>query len=185
AAGAQDVLDAVKVVKDLDEAIADCHFIAATSARSRRIPWPAGEIRDLAPVVLEAATHGRVALMFGRETDGLTNDELQRANVHMQIPADPAYSSLNLAMAVQVVCYELFTCSKPAPEEAVQWDRPLATSADLEGMMRHLEGVLTTRGFIDPANPGQTMVRLRRMFTRIRLDETEVQMMRGMLKEFE
>jgi tRNA (cytidine32/uridine32-2'-O)-methyltransferase len=185
AAGAQDVLKNVTVCETLDDAVADCHWIAATSARNRRIPWPSGDIREVAPQVLGAAGQGTVALLFGRETDGLTNDELQRCHLHIQIPATPEYSSLNLAMAVQVVCYELYLASGVHTTAPQAWDRPMASAADIEGMMVHLEQVLTDKGFIDSVNPGQTMTRLRRMFTRVGLDATEVQMMRGILTQFE
>ncbi len=108
AAGALDVLDRAMVVDSLDAAIADCTLVVGTSTRARRIPWPmVTATRTRATVRARTATQP-VAMLFGRETSGLTNDELQRCHLHLQIPANPEYPSLNLAMAVQVVCYELY-----------------------------------------------------------------------------
>lgn len=183
AAGAQDVLDAVTVYDSVDQAIADCHWIVGTSTRSRRIPWPVKSAAEVAADLLAQPADREIAVLFGRETNGLSNDELQRCHCHLQIPANPAYPSLNLAMAVQVVCYELFKqCESVMPEP--EWDRPAATQAQLEGLMQHLEGALVHSGFLDPGNPGQTMTRLRRLFTRVSLDDTEVQMLRGILRQF-
>lgn len=182
AAGAQDVLEAATVFDSVDAAIADRHWVVGTSTRSRRIPWPVKPAEAVAADILAQPAGSRIAVLFGRETNGLSNDELQRCHCHLQIPANPAYPSLNLAMAVQVVCYELFRQSESVlPEPA--WDRPAATQAQFEGLMGHLQTALTRSGFLDAANPGQTMTRLRRLFTRVRLDDTEVQMLRGMLRQ--
>jgi tRNA (cytidine32/uridine32-2'-O)-methyltransferase len=182
AAGAQDVLESVTVCDSLDAAIADCHWVVGTSTRSRRIPWPVKSAEAVAADILAQPAGSEVAILFGRETNGLSNDELQRCHCHLQIPANPQYPSLNLAMAVQVVCYELFKQSEVV-HAVPAWDRPAATQAQLEGLMGHLQGVLLHSGFLDPANPGQTMTRLRRLFTRVALDDTEVQMLRGMLRQ--
>ena len=180
AAGALDVLDAATVVDSVEAAIADCHWVVGTSTRLRRIPWPVADAREIAREIHSLDGGGRVAVLFGREDNGLTNEELRRCNYHLQIPAAPAYPSLNLAMAVQVVCYELYQFSHTTDEPA--WDRRLATSGEVNGMVEHIETVLTNTGFIDRANPGQTMTRLRRLFSRIRMDETEVQILRGIMK---
>ena len=135
------------------------------------------------------APDNRIAILFGREANGLTNHELQKCHCHLQIPAHPDYPSLNLAMAVQVVGYELFKQAllhlegvTPAPDT---WDRPPATAQQIEGLMTHLEQVLITSGFLDPANPGQSLTRLRRLLNRVQPDETEVQMLRGVLDHLE
>lgn len=183
AAGGQDILEAVTVYDSVDQAIADCHWVVGTSTRSRRIPWPVKSAAEVAADLLSQPSDRRIAVLFGREANGLSNEELQRCHCHLQIPANPDYPSLNLAMAVQVVCYELFKQSEiVTPEPA--WDRPAATQAQLEGLMVHLEEALALSGFLDPANPGQTMTRLRRLFTRVSLDDTEVQMLRGILRQF-
>ena len=184
AASAGDVIERCRVFDDLESAIGDCSWVVGTSARQRRIPWPAGDVREAAEEVVRQAIAGPVAVLFGRETSGLTNDELQRCNRHLQIPASKDYPSLNLAMAVQVVTYEIFrqaADSKPRPRA---WDRAPATSAAVEALLAHLEETLTETEFLDPENPGQTLTRLRRLFTRVQLDETEVGMLRGMLTHF-
>ena len=185
AAGAQDVLEAVDVFGSVAEAVADCNWVVGTSTRSRRIPWPVKSAEQVASDVLALPPQSRSALLFGRETSGLANDELMLCHCHLQIPANPDYPSLNLAMAVQVVCYELFKQSEGADQPAVAWDQPPATAAQLEGFIAHLEGVLVNSGYLDPNNPGQTMTRLRRLFTRVGMDDKEVQMLRGVLKELD
>jgi tRNA (cytidine32/uridine32-2'-O)-methyltransferase len=180
AAGAQDVLEATQICDDLDEAIADCRWVVGTSTRNRRIPWPLLSAEQAAAQAFEEA-QGDIAILFGRENSGLSNEELQRCHCHLQIPASPQYPSLNLAMAVQVVCYELFKHAGEAPARPLQWDRPLATTTQLEELLAHLEQVLVASAFLDDANPGQSMTRLRRLLFRLRPDETEVQMLRGVL----
>lgn len=186
AAGAQDVLDTVSVHDTLESAIADCHWVVGTSTRPRRIPWPLRSAETVAAEILERPLSDRVAVLFGRETNGLSNEELQRCHCHLQIPANPEYPSLNLAMAVQVVCYELYKqAAAGSGAEAPPWDQPPATAAALEDFLGHLEAVLVRSGYHDPDNPGQTMTRLRRLFTRVAMDEKEVQMLRGVLKELD
>ena len=181
AAGATDVIDGCAVYASVDEAIAECHFVVGTSARARRIPWPAGDVREVAAELVAQADSGAVAVLFGRETSGLTNGELQRCNKHLRIPASPDYPSLNLAMAVQVIAYELFRHAANRPTAAVRWDRPPATAAAVEALLEHLETLLRETDFLDPENPGQNLTRLRRLFTRLQLDATEVGMLRGIL----
>jgi tRNA (cytidine32/uridine32-2'-O)-methyltransferase len=183
AAGAQDVLEAIAVHTSVDEAIADCRFVVGTSTRIRRIPWPVHSAEEVAQEILAQPPGSEIAILFGREASGLSNEELQRCHCHLQIPANPVYPSLNLAMAVQVVCYELFKQSGQAPVVDASWDQPLATMAQLEGFFGHLESVLVSSDFVDPTNPGQTMTRLRRLFTRVRLDDKEIQMLRGVLTQ--
>ena len=178
AASAVDVLDACRVCATLDEALAGCHWLVGTSGRSRRIPWPLADVRSAAAQLLRRSAAGPVAVLFGRETDGLSNEELQRCNLQLRIPASPAYPSLNLAMAVQVVAYELHLQSEAAPVEGV-WDRPPATAAEVEAMLEHWRQLLVASGFLNPDNPGQTLTRLRRLAARVALDQTEVQMLRG------
>ncbi|MEZ5558305.1 MAG: RNA methyltransferase [Pseudomonadales bacterium] len=188
AAGAQDVLEEARVFASVTEAIADRQFVVGTSTRARRIPWPLASAAEVAGMILDRPADTGVAILFGRETNGLTNDELQQCHCHLQIPANPDYPSLNLAMAVQVVCYELYRQSDSARAEApavpdAQWDRPPASAEQVQGLFDHLERVLVASDFVDPDNPGQTMTRLRRMFLRTSLDDTEVQILRGILKQ--
>jgi len=188
AAGALDVLDAARVVDGLDAALADCGLVIGTSTRQRRIPWPAVSARELAGRIAAEAGPLPTAVLFGREASGLSNEELQRCHLHLQIPANPEYPSLNVAMAVQVVCYELYQAyapAVPAGDPADAWDRPPASVAAVDAFHVHLQTLLERVEFIDPGNPGQVMTRMKRLFARIRLDETEVAMLRGMLTEIE
>ena len=152
--------------------------MVGTSGRTRRIPWPVADPRSAAARLLAEASGGEVAVLFGREADGLRNDELQRCNVQLRIPAAAAYPSLNLAMAVQVVAYELRLALGAELPEPV-WDRPPATAEEVESLLRHLQALLVETEFLDVANPGQTLTRLRRLFARVQPDQTEVQMLRG------
>jgi tRNA (cytidine32/uridine32-2'-O)-methyltransferase len=188
AAGATDVLSAARVVDSLDEAIAGCHLVIGTSARDRRIPWPIGNARDCAAQVIAEPAESQVAILFGREHSGLTNDELQRCHLHLHIPAFEGYSSLNIAAAVQVVAYELRMAQLVAEDAASidsPWDEPMAKVEDLEHMLTHMEQVMTDSGFLDPDNPRQTLTRVRRLFTRLRLDSSEVAILRGLLRSVE
>ncbi|KEF32582.1 MAG: tRNA (cytosine(32)/uridine(32)-2'-O)-methyltransferase TrmJ [Gammaproteobacteria bacterium] len=194
-AGASDVLDKATVVASLDEAIADCVVVMGTSARGRKVPWPVIPPPDAAEKASEAAAGGSVAMVFGRENHGLSNDELQRCHYHIHIPSNPDYSSLNLAMAVQVMCYELRMhhlrgleggeespylkpMTKPGDEG---WDVPPAPVSDVEGFFGHLEQVLVDVNFHRRENPRQLMIRLRRLFQRARLDQMEINILRGVL----
>lgn len=186
AAGADDVLGEAKIVDSLEKAVADCHFIVGTSARGRRIPWPILDPRNCAVKVEAEARKGQVAIVFGREDRGLTNEELQLCHLHLHIPSCEDYSSLNLAMAVQVVCYELrmlMLAPDISDNELDQWDVGFSTADNIERFYQHLEETLVDIGFLDPAAPRQLMVRLRRLYSRVRLDEMEVNILRGILTE--
>ncbi len=186
AASALDVLDDAVVTSSLEEAIGDCQFVVGTSARERRIPWPLLDSRQCAARMAEVSAREQVAVLFGREDRGLTNEELQVCNLHLNIPTSAAYSSLNLAMAVQIVCYELgmLVADPELPEgEDDQWDAPFATRENMERFYAHLEQTLTDIEFLDPAAPRQLMSRLRRLYGRVRLDEMELNILRGILTE--
>ncbi|HBC36762.1 tRNA (cytosine(32)/uridine(32)-2'-O)-methyltransferase TrmJ [Marinobacter sp. UBA2498] len=195
AAGASDVLDSAHVVSSLDEALADCVLVMGTSARGRKVPWPVCAPPEAAAAAAEHAGSGPVAMVFGRENHGLSNDELQRCHYHIHIPSNPDYSSLNLAMAVQVMCYELRmyylrsleggegspylkSMTRPGDEG---WDVPPAKVHDVEGFFGHLEQVLIDVDFHRRENPRQLMTRLRRLFQRARLDQMEINILRGIL----
>lgn len=184
AANAVDVLDQAVVVNSLDEAIADCGLVIGTSARERTIPWPLLNPRECGEQAwMESASH-EVALVFGREDRGLTNGELQKCTCHVHIPANPDYSSLNLAAAVQVLTYEVRMSAlgeHGSQSTAQSWDVPPAKAADLELYYQHLEQALVDLDFHDRDNPRQTMARLRRLFNRIRPDRMELSIMRGVL----
>lgn len=186
AVSARDVLENARVVATLDEAIGDCGFVVGASAKERRIPWPVLDARRAAAEIDSASVRGDVAILFGREDNGLSGEELMRCNLHLAIPTSAAYSSLNLAMAVQIVCYELYmrTAAPDLPADAAaHWDAPMATQDNLERFFVHLEQTLSQIGFLNPAAPRQLMPRLRRLYSRLRLDEVELNILRGMLSE--
>lgn len=180
ASGADDVLAAARVFESLADAIADCVYTIGASARTRAIGWPTLDARDAAARVNAESGNGNVAVVFGPEKTGLENSDLDLCDALLSIPANPDFSSLNLAMAVQVVTYEIRAASADRQPEYVA-DAPLATSAELEHFYAHLERVLTDIGFLDPDNPRHLMRRLRRLFIRARPDQNEVNILRGFL----
>lgn len=187
AAGASDVIGEAKIVDTLDEALAGCSLVVGTSARSRTLPWPMLNPRECGLKSISEAKQAPVAIVFGRERVGLTNEELQKCHYHVAIQANPEYSSLNLAMAVQIIAYEvriawLDAQEKDAAEPEVV-DYPLVD--DLERFYGHLEQVMVNTGFIKPNHPGQVMSRLRRLFTRARPESQELNILRGMLSSIE
>ena len=185
AANALDVLNNAVVVGDLDAALSGCGLVVGTSARERRIPWPLMNPRECGIRVWKEAAEHDVAIVFGREDRGLTNEELHKCTYHVHIPSNPEYSSLNIASAVQVLCYEIRMASLADDGGCVpsfdEWDQPPAKINDLELYFEHLEQALVDIGFHDRANPRQTMTRLRRLYSRIRLDEMELSILRGVL----
>jgi tRNA/rRNA methyltransferase len=184
ASGATDVLDAARVFATLEEALGDRVLAVGFSSRARDLSHAPRALRDCAPQVLAAASEGRVALVFGNETFGLTNDELGRCQSLAMIPANPAYASLNLAAAVQVACYELATAARAFPA-AAEPARSAATVEDIEALFTHWEAAMIESGFLDPAQPKRLMERLRRLFARGGLEREEVKFLRGMLAAFE
>lgn len=181
ASGADDVLENVRVAASLEEAIADCVYVAGSSARSRAIEWPCMEPRECAARLQAEGLRGNVAVVFGPEKSGLSNADLDHCDTLLTIPTSPEFSSLNLAMAVQVITYELHQADDSKVNTGYQPDAPLATSDELEYFYEHLERVLKDIGFLDPANPRTLMRRLRRLFIRARPDKNEVNILRGIL----
>lgn len=187
ASGALDVLADAVVVPDIAEAIADCQLVVGTSARERHIPWPIVNPREMAAIV--APSKQKVAILFGREDRGLTNEELHLCHHHVHIPSVEGFSSLNIAAAVQVIAYELRMAElypenleQERPKWGTDWDIELADHQELERMFVHLEETLVDIEFLDPENPRQLMPRLRRLFMRAVPDKVEVNVMRGILK---
>lgn len=184
ASGAEDLLDNATVVETLPEAIGDCVFVAGASARSRAINWPCLDARDCAARLLDESRKGPVAAVFGPEKSGLSNADLDHCDTLLTIPTNPDFSSLNLAMAVQVVTYEI-RAAQAARLPEYEADAPLATSGDMERFYEHLERVLRDVEFLDPDNPRHLMRRLRRLFIRARPDQNEVNILRGILAAVE
>jgi tRNA (cytidine32/uridine32-2'-O)-methyltransferase len=188
ACNAVDVLQGARVVASLEEAIGDCSLVVGTSARSRSIPWPLLAPREAAKRLVDESSQHQVAIVFGCEQTGLTNEELHLCHLHVHIPTNPDYSSLNLASAVQVLAYELRVYGlshEPAvelgPENEEYWDNRLATNAELEGLFEHTEEMLVKIEFLNPKSPRQLMSRVRRLYTRARPDMMEVNILRGIL----
>ncbi len=180
ASGADDVLHGARVVDDFDQAVGDCVLVMGASARRRGLSCPELDPRSAAGLLLEMAVRAPVALVFGRESSGLSNEELDRCHYMVRIPANPDYSSLNLAAAVQVLAYELRMAAL-LPHAGVPPDSLPAPAEELERFYGHLQEVLLETGFLDPANPRHLMRRLRRLFNRARPDQNEINILRGML----
>ncbi len=189
ASGADDVLAGAQVVATLEDALVGCTLVVGTSARSRSLPWPMLDPRECGAETVKRAAQGeQVALVFGREHAGLTNDELQRCHYHVHIPSNPDFSSLNLAAAVQVLSYEvrmawLAGAPAAAPADKDETVEELATMDEMERFYGHLESTLVQIGFLDPAKPKHLMPRLRRLFGRSAVNRSEMSILRGILTE--
>lgn len=180
-AGASDILAKAKVYDTLVEAVADCSLVIGSSARSRTLSWPMLEPRECGELsIKEAATHP-VALVFGRESSGLSNDELQLCNYHVCIAANPEYSSLNLAMAVQIITYEVRMAWLASQQADVPEPVAYPTTEQMSSFYQHLEDTLNQTGFIIKQHPGIVMTKLKRLFNRARLEEAEYNILRGIL----
>jgi tRNA (cytidine32/uridine32-2'-O)-methyltransferase len=185
AAGAGDVLANAKTVDTLAEAVADCGLVIGTSARSRTLSWPMLEPRGCGEKMMNEVSKYPVALVFGRENNGLSNDELQQCHFHVCIPANPEYSSLNLAAAVQTLCYEVrmayLNLSRGQYPENHPEDTDYPLAEDLEGFYSHLEQTLIKTNFIIAKHPGMVMTKLRRLYNRARPETQELNILRGIL----
>ncbi|MCP0914310.1 MULTISPECIES: RNA methyltransferase [Legionella] len=181
AAGADDVLQQAIVTDSLADAIKDCHLILGTSARPRGISLPGLTPSTQADLVCRHAADAEVAILFGREHAGLTNEELLHCHYHINIPSNPEYSSLNLAQAVQIIAYELrMKWLQTTPLAEKETDKP-ATHDEMERFYNHLQDVLVQIDFLKLSNPKRLLQRLRRLFNRIKLEHTEVNILRGIL----
>lgn len=183
ASGALDVLENARIVGSIEDALSDCHFVAAVSARLREFSPPILSPRAYAEK-LGTLGHGSVALVFGSERYGLPNEIVMNSNVLINVPANPEYSSLNLAQAVQILAYEVRTQSlDQSLDAAIGFQGVPATNEQIEGMFLHLEQALVAIDFLDPAQPKKLMPRLRRMFSRAQLELEEVNILRGIAKK--
>lgn len=185
ASGADDLLMSATVHESLDEALEGCSLVVGTTARPRSLYLPELDARGCAQRIIAESAEGSVAVLFGREDSGLSNEELDRCNLLMRIPTSQDYSSLNLGSAVQVLAYELMVESGSAAlERAIgQGSRPypLASAEEMEGLFQHIEETIVATGFLDPENPRQVMRRLRRLFNRAEVDHNEINILRGIL----
>jgi len=181
---AVDVLERARRCDSLETAISNCVLVLGTSARSRRIDWPTVTPRECAERVAISASQGDVAVVFGPERTGLSNEEMDRCHHLVTIPTDPSYSSLNVAAAVQILTYEmrLAQLAVSSIDEPGALEAP-ADQAQMERFYAHLEEALVAIAFLDPANPKMLMRRLRRLFNRARPDQNEMNILRGILTE--
>lgn len=178
---ARDVLDAAIIYPNLDAAIKESTFVYATSARNRSINWPTVNPEEAADRILDqVAGDKEISIIFGREDRGLTNEELQLANFHLEIPANPDYPVLNIAMSVQIVTYELFKNRNTSQDR--EWrDYPEINSEDLQRLIDHFVETSIDLEMIDPKNPSQIIARIKRMFSRLQPDSMEGNYLRGFL----
>lgn len=182
ASGADDILENAVIVDSLSDALVGCEMVFGTSARDQVMNWPSCTPRDAAMRIADRPnTH--TAIVFGRESSGLTNAELTLTQTHIQIPTNPSFSSLNLGAAVQVVTYEIFTVTRPVERTVtvVAETDPAATADELNGFIDHLRSIMIRVKFLNPRQPKKLMGRLRHLFYRAALTKTEVNILRGLL----
>ena len=183
ASGADDILAAAVLCDSLQEAVADCQIVIGASARSRTITVPDESPRACAERVIFESQDKKIAILFGRENSGLKNHELDLCQTLLSIPSNSEYSSLNVAAAVQVVCYELLVASGQSFAKVEKLEIPLANSAQMESFYEHLYQALDEIGFIKPDKSTSIMRRLRRVYHRAKLDTKELDILRGILKK--
>ena len=181
ASGADDLLAKAVVCGSLDEALEGCQLVMGASARDRRLSWPVMNPRECALRTTEESREHEVALIFGREHSGLSNDELEKCHYLVHIPSNPQYSSLNLGAAVQVVAYELMMTEPTQGSRIEEEKRELSTADEMESFFQHLEQTMVDVEFLDASHPRKLMRRMRRLFNRARPDRTEINILRGML----
>lgn len=187
AAGASDIALDAQVVATLEEAVKDCSLVVGSSARSRTLDWPMLEPRECGEKCAHEGQESKVAIVFGRERIGLTNEELQACHYHVCIPANPEYSSLNLAMAVQTIAYEIRVAFLDAQKQqfAPQGEETYPRHEELEMFFEHLEKVMIDTQFISADQPNKVMSKLRRLFSRARPEHQELNTLRGVLTAVE
>ncbi len=184
AAGADDILARAQVCDTLQAAVADCQLVIGASARSRTISWPEISPRECAELTTAKESDQKVAIIFGRENSGLKNHELDLCHFLLRIPCNTEYSSLNIAAAVQVVCYELFVATHTqTPVSIGDVDKNIkATAQQMESFYTHLAEALTDIGFMHPDKSKSIMRRLKRLYNRTQLDTKELDILRGILR---
>ncbi len=183
AAGAADMIDHVQVVSSLEEAIDGCRLVIGTSARNRSFSWPMLNSRSCGEKLVQEAQSGEVALVFGQETSGMTNEELQQCHFHVSIDANPDYPVLNVASAVQILCHEIYQ-AQLASTQTITEDAEQTVYPDVQQMTQfyqQLELALTEINFIIAQHPGKIMTKLHRLFNRARPEQEELNILRGIL----
>ena len=182
AAGADDVLAQAEVFSSLEEAVADCELVFGTSARTRSIAWPEVTPETAAAQILDhVGSSSRAAILFGRESSGLSNEQLEVCHAMLRIPTNAEFASLNIASAVQIICYEINKQALAADGVVDEEYAPPVTTRDMEYLYEHFEQTLAHIGYLDRKKPRHLMRRLRRLFNRTRLDSNEYNILRGIL----
>ncbi len=190
ASGATDLLEKATVVDSLAQAIADCPLVIGASARSRSFPWPMLDAEQCANKAVTEAHQGPVAIVFGRERMGLTNEELMQCHFHVAIPANPEHPVLNVSAAIQVICYEIWKHHLASVVTSTVADNPVIAAEEahypshqeMEYFYQHLEQMLRDIGFMVANHEGRSLTKLRRLFNRARPEVLELNMLRGILK---
>ena len=181
AVNAADVLETAVVTHTLEEALGDCQFVIGVSGKQRSLSQQVISVREAATEVKQLAAHQEIALVFGTEMSGLSNEEADRCHLLATIPANPEYTSLNLSQAVQIMCYELRMAITTGELHYEEKPAELATQEDLERFYEHMREVLEQIGYINPRAPKKLFERLRRLYARTRLEKEEVNLLRGIL----
>ena len=181
AGNATDILENATLYSSIQDAIKNSTFVYATSARDRSIQWPILNAEQASTEIVEQANSEKeISIIFGKEDRGLTNDELELANKLIEIPANPEYPVLNIAMSVQLILYEIFKAS--SNDRPREWrDYPEVNSEQLQRLIKHFIDTAIEIDVIDPKNPKKILSRIKRMFTRLQPDEMEASFMRGFL----
>lgn len=184
ASGAFDLLDDATICKTLEEGVADCQLVIGMSARERDLSIPMLKMRQMAEHAVSCAESQRVALVFGRERTGLTNQELSACHYHVKIPTSDTYASLNLSQAVQILCYEVrqyfLTMTEQDNPQPAHYAK-MAKKSEVDGFYQHLEKTLIKLEFINPEQPKRLIPKLKRLFNRVKLEAQEVNILRGIL----
>lgn len=180
AAGAEDILDRARVFTDTKHAVSDCVFVVGTTARERSIEWPLEYPRQAAGKIVEQSRKGPVALLFGRERSGLSNDEVDLCHLLVRIPTGRVYTSLNLASAVQILAYELYLELRQVADRVVE-PAAAADQHDMDRFYKHLEATLRDLDFVKTSHPTKLMRKLFRLFNRAQPTVEEVNILRGIL----
>lgn len=177
---AKDILENALIFNNLEEAVVDCELVIGTSARDRKVPWPILSPKESAEEVSKSLKIHKIAIVFGREDRGLTNEELGLCNYHVHIPTDPEYSSLNLSQAVQILVYEIRMAVLSDDENQDYWDVELANNNQTEMLIQHMDELMQEVEFYDVDNPRKLLLRVRRFFKRSRIDVMETNIFRGL-----
>jgi TrmH family RNA methyltransferase len=188
ASKASDLLANANVFNDIESAIADCRLVVGTSARTRSLPSKLVTPRELAEIIKQSPQNVPVAIMFGTENSGLTNEELHRCHYHVYIPTNPEYSSLNLASAVQLISYEMrlaFSELKHLPEQRVLENEEQITNEQMQGLLAHFEKAMLATGYLNPKHPKQIDQRMNRLLAKAQVTESENRLLRGFLSSIE